>query len=626
MKNTSYKLKKPKTISDTVHGYINVSDLAMQIIDTPEFQRLSRLRQLGLTYHVFPTANHTRFEHSLGVYHITGEYLKYLFRSSFDDNVCTKPISDVCTKPISDVCTKPISDICTKPISCLSISGGAEPMSDDQKDFEAEEIEGSKAEESKINTKGGNNMDDDDKHMSNRNVDDRYISDIYNRNVDDSKCNSVNDKNVNSKNDKLINDKFNNNILRSCTERLRIFEIIKIAGLVHDIGHGVYSHLFDHEIANQLQLPAHEVRGVNILREMVNKYSIPLTDTEVELICAIISGKSLDTYPRWVFQIVNNSFFELDTDKLDYIVRDSYYTRVPATVQIQRIFRHCRISDSGDIIFDKKIYLQIYDVFMNRYRFHKEVYRHKTVIAIDLLVVEYLKLMFVIPEIKQLLVDGRWSLFCDDFINLADNLIILFNVLSDDGDDDSSNLADSCSSYNLGSCSSYNLGSCSSYNLTSSSSYNLTSSSYNLNNNLDSATKSNNSDSASNMKSKKSNGINSKWYKKNKDILHKCSLIKRNIDLRKLPVFIRKLENTRMMSERDGDDKKMGHTESKCEINKKIYNVNSDKDDKNNEDVKDGKNKTNGKDTKDKINIKPEYDYKIVTSMGFCSKKNKSND
>ena len=49
-----------------------------KLVDTPEFRRLSRISQLGLVSLVYPAANHTRFEHSLGVYRLALLYLKQL--------------------------------------------------------------------------------------------------------------------------------------------------------------------------------------------------------------------------------------------------------------------------------------------------------------------------------------------------------------------------------------------------------------------------------------------------------------------------------------------------------------------------------------------------------------------
>jgi HD superfamily phosphohydrolase len=59
-----------KVIRDPLHGYIAFDALARAIIDTVEMQRLRRIRQLGFSYLVYPGANHTRFEHSLGTYHL----------------------------------------------------------------------------------------------------------------------------------------------------------------------------------------------------------------------------------------------------------------------------------------------------------------------------------------------------------------------------------------------------------------------------------------------------------------------------------------------------------------------------------------------------------------------------
>src|SRR5205085_12644758 len=55
-----------KLIRDAVHGDIRLDALEIELIDTAEFQRLRGILQLGTAYLVFPSAVHTRFEHSLG--------------------------------------------------------------------------------------------------------------------------------------------------------------------------------------------------------------------------------------------------------------------------------------------------------------------------------------------------------------------------------------------------------------------------------------------------------------------------------------------------------------------------------------------------------------------------------
>ncbi len=59
-------------IRDPVHGYVKLEGLAQELADTPQMQRLRWIKQLGLASLVYPGANHTRFEHSLGAYHMAG--------------------------------------------------------------------------------------------------------------------------------------------------------------------------------------------------------------------------------------------------------------------------------------------------------------------------------------------------------------------------------------------------------------------------------------------------------------------------------------------------------------------------------------------------------------------------
>ena len=66
------------TIKDSVHDHIAVDGVAEALLDTPTVQRLRHISQLGTVQLVYPSANHTRFEHSLGVYHLADRALKEL--------------------------------------------------------------------------------------------------------------------------------------------------------------------------------------------------------------------------------------------------------------------------------------------------------------------------------------------------------------------------------------------------------------------------------------------------------------------------------------------------------------------------------------------------------------------
>lgn len=61
-------------IQDALHGYIELDDEEKCIVDRPEMQRLRRIQQLGLSSLVYPSATHTRFQHSLGVMHTAGRF------------------------------------------------------------------------------------------------------------------------------------------------------------------------------------------------------------------------------------------------------------------------------------------------------------------------------------------------------------------------------------------------------------------------------------------------------------------------------------------------------------------------------------------------------------------------
>src|SRR3989338_2012927 len=70
---------KRKIFNDPVYGFVSVpSELAYQLINHPWFQRLRRIRQLGLTNLVYPGALHTRFHHAMGAMHLMVEAIEVL--------------------------------------------------------------------------------------------------------------------------------------------------------------------------------------------------------------------------------------------------------------------------------------------------------------------------------------------------------------------------------------------------------------------------------------------------------------------------------------------------------------------------------------------------------------------
>ncbi len=78
-------MNKRKILNDPVYGFITLPDeLIFELINHKSFQRLTRIRQLGLTYLVYPGALHTRFNHAIGAMHLMGEAIDILRQKGFD--------------------------------------------------------------------------------------------------------------------------------------------------------------------------------------------------------------------------------------------------------------------------------------------------------------------------------------------------------------------------------------------------------------------------------------------------------------------------------------------------------------------------------------------------------------
>ncbi|KAG7671643.1 putative Deoxynucleoside triphosphate triphosphohydrolase SAMHD1-like protein [Nannochloris sp. 'desiccata'] len=73
--------KHGKLINDPIHGAYRLDPACTLIFDTREFQRMRRLKQLGMAYYVFPGASHNRFEHSLGVAHLAYRFATQLWHA-----------------------------------------------------------------------------------------------------------------------------------------------------------------------------------------------------------------------------------------------------------------------------------------------------------------------------------------------------------------------------------------------------------------------------------------------------------------------------------------------------------------------------------------------------------------
>ena len=249
-----------KDIYDPIHGFISVSPLLQLFIDTPEFQRLRDLKQLGATYFVYPSATHTRFEHSLGVCHLAGSLLQNLKKNQPELSITKNQI-----------------------------------------------------------------------------------------------------------------------------------DLIQLAALLHDLGHGPFSHLYDNYIIEKDE-PEHEERGIKIFKNIVESNPIiknRINNDSIKFVCDLINP-SKELKNNWIYQIVCNKVNDIDVDKIDYILRDSYHIGLPLQGEFSRLItmvKVCNYEDNKVLAWNKKLQYEIFLLFSSRYRLHKQVYTHHTVKSFEYLII-----------------------------------------------------------------------------------------------------------------------------------------------------------------------------------------------------------------------------------------------
>lgn len=278
---------KSKKIYDPIHKYMEFEPLLLNIIDTIEFQRLKNIKQLGLAYYVFSGASHNRFEHSLGVAHLSGMLLKNLQTNQPELNITDKQII-----------------------------------------------------------------------------------------------------------------------------------LVKLAGLVHDIGHSCFSHFFDNYFLknkyNDCKEIHHEYRSQQILDYIVKTYKLNISSEDILFIKKLINPSKEDN--NFIFQIIANNKSGIDCDKFDYLLRDTYNLGLPYSFECNRFIENAKVIDN-EICYSNKLIYDIYDLFNLRFRLHKQIYNHHTINQIEHMILDVFNL--VDDDLKL----SKSILNIENFLKLNDNII-----------------------------------------------------------------------------------------------------------------------------------------------------------------------------------------------------------
>jgi HD superfamily phosphohydrolase len=305
-------LKKEKILRDLIHGYINLTDLDLEVIDTPHFQRLKDIRQLTCQ-HVYPDVRHTRFEHSLGVMELTRQAIKHIKANGYLTSRREIGINEELERDTALAAL--LHDIGHFPFSHLG----------------EEQFKNGKAFQVLV-TKTTDLVEKLQK---------RYPG------LEDPELK------------KLITDHDTPHELLSCYIILMVY-FFKIKAF--------------------------------ILRE--NKYNKKIEkkdDVDFAFIIRCILGKPYETpsvpdikIKNVMIGLINSKAF--DMDKLDYIMRDSFYTgiSVPA-IDTKRLFNNMCLSNQTELVFKSKAVPVLQSIIETRDNLYLWVYNHHTVVYTDFL-------------------------------------------------------------------------------------------------------------------------------------------------------------------------------------------------------------------------------------------------
>ncbi len=164
-------------------------------------------------------------------------------------------------------------------------------------------------------------------------------------------------------------------------------EALQIAILLHDIGHGPFSHAMENSIVEGV---SHEAISSLFMQEMNE-----LFDHRLTLAIKIFRGK----YPRkFLCQLISS---QLDMDRLDYLKRDSFYTGVAeGNINSERLISMLTVVDDVLMVEEKGIY-SVEKFLLARRLMYWQVYLHKTGVVAEQLVIRVLK------RAKELVGEGR---------------------------------------------------------------------------------------------------------------------------------------------------------------------------------------------------------------------------
>ncbi len=194
-----------------------------------------------------------------------------------------------------------------------------------------------------------------------------------------------------------------------------------VAILLHDIGHGPFSHAMEHSIVESVN---HESISLLFMEELNRQF-----DGKLSLAIKVFKG---EYHRKFMLQLISS---QLDMDRMDYLKRDSFYTGVAeGNINSDRLIQMMNVVDDTLVMEEKGIY-SVEKFLMARRLMYWQAYLHKTSLVAELTLMKTLKrAKELVEKGKKLDCSGNLQFFMENKVTLEDfdaNILKRFSMLDD---------------------------------------------------------------------------------------------------------------------------------------------------------------------------------------------------
>ena len=196
-------------------------------------------------------------------------------------------------------------------------------------------------------------------------------------------------------------------------------EKLSLAALLHDIGHGPFSHALENVIIEDKKhkILSKEIIESGEISDILKKYSIKPKDISDLLTSGAVK-------PKYLHKLISS---QTDVDRFDYLLRDSLMSGNPhGRYDLERIIYTMRINDDHEIYIDEGGWNAIEYYLTCRYQMHKQVYFHHTTLSSEELLKKIIQRIKIVYDASELKLEDKFDsllkadLKLDGFLNLVD--------------------------------------------------------------------------------------------------------------------------------------------------------------------------------------------------------------